>query len=72
MANEIKKVVEEETGGAVLLELFPNSQLGNEKVLLDAILGGTLDAGLISRVMDFMVHAPPKMIPRNIIHGLSQ
>ena len=46
--NEIKKVVEEQTGGAVLLELFPNSQLGNEKVLLDAILGGTLNAGLIS------------------------
>ena len=46
--NEIKKVVEEETGGAIQFELFPNSQLGNEKVLLDAILGGTLDAGLIS------------------------
>ena len=46
--NEIKKEVEEKTGGAILFELFPNSQLGNEKVLLDAILGGTLDAGLLS------------------------
>lgn len=46
--NEIKKEVEEKTEGAVILELFPNSQLGNEKVMLDAIMGGTLDAGLIS------------------------
>lgn len=53
--NEIKKEVEEKTGGAVLFELFPNSQLGSEKVMLDAIMGGTLDSGLISFAQDSTV-----------------
>lgn len=44
----LKKYVEEKTEGAVLIQVYPNGQLGNEDTLMDSIFTGTLDMGLIS------------------------
>ena len=38
--------VKQKTGGAYVIELFPNSQLGNERELCEAVTMGTLDMTL--------------------------
>lgn len=35
--------VEERTGGKVVIEIFPNNQLGNEKEMIEGLLLGTVD-----------------------------
>ena len=43
-----KETVEEKTGGAVIVEIYPNGQLGGEETMLDSIFSGTMDMGIIS------------------------
>ncbi|MCI8740069.1 MAG: TRAP transporter substrate-binding protein [Oscillibacter sp.] len=43
-----KEYVEEKTGGAVLVDIYPNSQLGNENTMLEGVYSGSMDAGIIS------------------------
>lgn len=43
-----KEYVEEATGGAILVDVYPNSQLGNESTMLEGIYSGSMDAGIIS------------------------
>lgn len=45
-AHEFKRMVEEETKGAVKLELYPQNQLGSMKAMLDGVLSGTIDMTL--------------------------
>ena len=47
-AVKFKEAVEELTGGAVLIEIYPNGQLGSEETMLDSIFSGTMDMGIIS------------------------
>jgi len=51
--EQFKKNVEEKTNGAVLIELYPNSQLGDTKSMIDSIKEGKeiatiADAGVLS------------------------
>lgn len=43
-----KEYLEEATGGAILVEVYPNSQLGNENTMMEGIYSGSMDAGIIS------------------------
>jgi C4-dicarboxylate-binding protein DctP len=43
-----KEKIEELSGGAILVDVYPGSQLGNEATMLDGVYSGTMDAGIIS------------------------
>lgn len=43
-----KEYVEEKTGGAILVDIYPNSQLGNENTMMEGVFSGSMDAGIIS------------------------
>jgi len=45
---EISKEIEEESGGRIILEHYPASQLGGEREILEGIYLGTIDMGVIS------------------------
>lgn len=45
---EISKEIEEESGGRIVLEHYPASQLGGEREILEGIYLGTIDMGVIS------------------------
>ncbi len=47
-ANIFKDKLEELTNGAVLVTVYPGSQLGNEDTMLQGIYSGSMDAGIIS------------------------
>lgn len=47
-AQVVADHVKEATDGAVLVELYPNSQLGNEAAMWEGILSGTMDMANIS------------------------
>ncbi len=47
-AEVVANHVKEATGGAVQIELYPNSQLGNEAAMWEGILSGTIDMANIS------------------------
>jgi len=47
-AQVVADHVKEATGGAVIVELYPNSQLGNEAAMWEGILSGTIDMANIS------------------------
>ena len=53
------EAVKEGTGGAVLFELYPNSQLGNETVMMEGVLSGTIEAAALSA--NTMATAVPEM-----------
>ncbi|MDR1045460.1 MAG: TRAP transporter substrate-binding protein [Candidatus Adiutrix sp.] len=42
-ANEFKRLIEEETKGAVKIQLYPQNQLGSMKAMMDGVLSGTID-----------------------------
>lgn len=46
-ATFFKEYVEEHSGGAIEIEVYPLSQLGGERAMYDQILAGTLDMGSI-------------------------
>ena len=47
-AKIVKDKLEELSGGAILVDIYPGSQLGNEATMLDGVYSGTMDAGIIS------------------------
>lgn len=57
--NMYADAVKEATDGAILFELYPNSQLGNEKVLLEGVMSGTVEAAALSA--NTMATAIPEM-----------
>lgn len=57
--NMYADAVEEATGGAILFELYPNNQLGSEKVLLEGVMSGTVEAAALSA--NTMATAIPEM-----------
>lgn len=48
VATKLKEEIESRTDGAVLIELYPQGQLGSEKVVFDGIASGTVDMALTS------------------------
>lgn len=48
VATKFKEEVESRSGGAVIIELYPQGQLGSEKVVFDGIASGTVDMALTS------------------------
>lgn len=44
----LKEYIEEGSDGAILVDIYPNSQLGNEDTMLQGVYSGTMDAGIIS------------------------
>jgi len=47
-AMKFKEIVEAGSGGRITVEVFPNSQLGGERVVLEALQLGTIEMGIIS------------------------
>lgn len=47
-AVKFKELVETRTGGKVIIELFPNATLGDERTLLEGMQMGTVDMGVIT------------------------
>lgn len=47
-AEKFKEVVEEKTGGAYVIEIYPNGSLGDERTMLESMQMGTLDMGIIT------------------------
>ena len=47
-AKEFKKKVEEKTKGQVVVETYPNSQLGNERAILEGLQMGSIQMGIIT------------------------
>ena len=45
-AKEFKRMVEERTNGAVIIELYPANQLGSMKQMMDGVLSGTIEMTL--------------------------
>ena len=68
-AKVVADYVNEATDGAVVIELYPNSQLGNEAAMWEGILSGTIDMGNISTgtlattIPDFEVFTLPFVFP---------
>ena len=47
-ANEkFKKIIEEETSGAIKVDIYDNSTLGDEQRILEGVMMGTIEAGMI-------------------------
>ena len=46
-AEQFKKVVEQESGGKVTVQIFPNAQMGNERDTAQAVRVGSLEMGAI-------------------------
>ena len=48
VVTKFKEEVEARTGGAVLIEIYPQGQLGSEKVVFDGVSSGTVDMSVTS------------------------
>jgi tripartite ATP-independent transporter DctP family solute receptor len=46
-AEQFKKVIEQETGGKITVQIFPNAQMGNERDTAQAVRVGSLEMGAI-------------------------
>ena len=46
-AEQFKKVVEQESGGKLTVQIFPNAQMGNERDTAQAVRQGSLEMGAI-------------------------
>lgn len=46
--NKFAELVEEKTDGRVVVEVFPNAQLGNETEMFQSLQAGTLDVGIFA------------------------
>lgn len=42
---KFKELVEERSGGSLVVEIYPNSQLGSEDVFIDSVQAGTVEMG---------------------------
>lgn len=68
-AKEIAKKIEERTNGKVKIELYPASQLGNEREILEGIKLGTIEIGTLSSgalpgiFPEILVTSAPYMFP---------
>jgi len=68
-AIEIAKNIEERTNGRVKIELYPASQLGNEREILEGIKLGTIEIGTLSSgalpgiFPEILVTSAPYMFP---------
>ncbi len=47
-ATKFRDLVDERSGGAITVEIFPNATLGDERTLLEGMQIGTVDMGLIT------------------------
>lgn len=47
-AENFKKIVEERTNGRVEVQIFPSSQLGNERAILEGMKMGSIEMGVIT------------------------
>nr|WP_321526874.1 DctP family TRAP transporter solute-binding subunit [uncultured Cohaesibacter sp.] len=45
---EFKRIVEEKTGGSLEVKLFPDNQLGNDRVITESTIFGDIDLGVSS------------------------
>jgi len=67
--NFFKNYVEEHTGGAIEIEIYPQSQLGGERAMFDQVLAGTLDMASIgapiqsTAVKEYSAFCLPFVIP---------
>ncbi|MEO3999676.1 TRAP transporter substrate-binding protein [Mesorhizobium sp. CAU 1732] len=50
-ARAFKELVEENSGGRLEVQLFPNRQLGDEKPMIDGMRLGTVDAAIITNAV---------------------
>lgn len=46
-----KPIVEEKTGGAVKVEIYPNSQIGNEEAFTEGVRNGTIEMALFGTIL---------------------
>ena len=64
-ALKFKELVEEKSGGSLIIEIYPNAQLGDEDTLLESIAVGIVDfaafsTGMMAKVVpDFQVFTLP-------------
>jgi tripartite ATP-independent transporter DctP family solute receptor len=56
--NWFAQQVEEQTGGAVKITVYPNEQLGDEETVCDAVIDGTIDMGLVGPGVTGAYYAP--------------
>ena len=67
--QKMKELLEEKTGGAATLEIYPGGQLGDEQQTVEGVMLGTLDMGMTSNAMlsnyveDFKVFDLPFLFP---------
>ena len=65
--QKLRELLEEKTGGKATIEIFPNGQLGDERQLVEGVMLGTLDMGMVSNAItsnfinDFRVMDMPFM-----------
>lgn len=50
-AKAFADALQEESGGKIELQIFPDAQLGGEREMFEAVQSGTLDIGLVSSVV---------------------
>jgi len=48
LATEMKRIIDERSNGSLLLELFPNGQLGQEREMFEGMQMGTVDMGIFT------------------------
>lgn len=65
LAENFKKLVEEKTNGEVEIVIYPNGQLGGDRVMLESMQLGSLDLGIISSppVSGFVPDASVRDLP---------
>jgi tripartite ATP-independent transporter DctP family solute receptor len=54
-AENLNAYIQKKTNGAIKIQIYPMSQLGGERTMLEQIVGGTLDMGPISINIDATV-----------------
>lgn len=59
---KLKELVEEGTNGKVIIEIFPNSQLGTDTEAAEYIQTGSIDAGIIPTAKLSGFHAPIQIL----------
>ncbi|MTH79086.1 TRAP transporter substrate-binding protein [Paracoccus aestuariivivens] len=74
--QKMRELLEEKTGGAATLEIFPGGQLGDESQLIEGVMLGSVDMSMTSNsllsnyVEDYKVFDMPFLFPT--IEGLGQ
>src|SRR5690606_18092209 len=46
-----KPMIEEQTGGAVKVEIYPNNQIGNEEAFTEGVRNGTIEMGVFGTTL---------------------